>query len=175
MTFSLELNYLDAAVILILSLMGCRGVFRGFLAEVAGLVGLVGGVILAGRYHPEVSAYFARSLGKGPWVSVLAYAAVLSGFMLCVGIVSRLLHRILTVACIDSINHMLGFVAGLAKGLAICFVLVYGANLILPSSAMVKQSVTRPYIESTMSFLGTCLPRQGLSGFLPGKMTIPGI
>ena len=175
MTLPFGLNYLDGALLLILLIMAGRGGLRGFLAEIAGLIGLVGGVILAGRYYPELADRLTSALGEAAWIPVVSYVVILFGFMLGIGLVARLLHRILTVACADAVNHMLGVGAGLLKGLAICCVLVYAVRLLIPGSELVKTSVMVGFIEQVMSLIGTYLPQTGLDKYLPSGLEIPNI
>ena len=50
MTLPYDLNILDVVLLSVIALFTLRGALRGFLDEVAGLVGILGGVWLAGRY-----------------------------------------------------------------------------------------------------------------------------
>ena len=51
MTLPYDLNILDVVLLSVIALFTLRGALRGFLDEVAGLVGILGGVWLAGRYY----------------------------------------------------------------------------------------------------------------------------
>ncbi|HIU17845.1 MAG TPA: CvpA family protein [Candidatus Avidesulfovibrio excrementigallinarum] len=176
MTLPFGLNYLDGALLLILLIMAGRGGLRGFLAEIAGLIGLVGGVVLAGRYYPELANRLTSALGQeAAWIPVVSYVVILFGFMLGIGLIARLLHRILTVACADAVNHMLGVGAGFLKGLAICCVVVYAVRLLVPSSDLVRTSVMVGFIEQVMSLIGTYLPQTGLDKYLPSGLEIPNL
>ena len=49
MTLPFDLNLFDALLLGLIAVFTVRGALRGFLAEMAGLVGIVAGVWLAGR------------------------------------------------------------------------------------------------------------------------------
>ena len=51
MTLPYDLNILDVVLLSVIALFTLRGALRGFHDEVAGLVGILGGVWLAGRYY----------------------------------------------------------------------------------------------------------------------------
>ncbi len=58
MTLPYDLNILDVVLLSVIALFTLRGALRGFLDEVAGLVGILGGVWLAGRYYGELGPSF---------------------------------------------------------------------------------------------------------------------
>ena len=63
MTIPYDLNVLDLVLLSIIALFTLRGALRGFLDEVAGLVGILGGVWLAGRFSPAIP----RRTGSTSW------------------------------------------------------------------------------------------------------------
>ena len=54
MTLPYDLNILDVVLLSVIALFTLRGALPGFLDEVAGLVGILGVVWLAGRYYGEL-------------------------------------------------------------------------------------------------------------------------
>ena len=185
MTLPFGMNYLDAALLVIFILMGGRGFFRGFLSEVAGLVSLVGGIFLAGRYQSVASGYLAKTFGDAVWLPIAAYALILVAVVIGVGIIVAVLHKLMVFVCADFLNHLLGLAAGLFKGLLLACVLVYGLRILIPQSDLVRESVLRPYVEKVIEAAKEYFPSdklkkampKGTSGILhmPQHAELPGI
>ena len=51
------MNGLDIALIVILFFFFLRGIFRGFIKEIMGIVGLVVGFYLAMKYYPRLGRH----------------------------------------------------------------------------------------------------------------------
>lgn len=161
MTLPFELNYLDVLFLGILVLFSLRGVFRGFVHEVAGLAGLICGVILAGNHYARLGQLLSSHFQGASWPYIAAYVLILVGVMLAAGLIARILHRILRAACADWINHLAGAAAGCLEGFLICAVLAALLSHFLGEAPFVRQSRLVPVIAQ-----GTEL----FKGYLPGTI-----
>lgn len=81
----------------------CAAALRGFLDEVAGLVGILGGVWLAGRYYGELGRIFSQYT-TSQWVYIVAYVLILCMVMFVISMISRALHSFLKMAYADWIT-----------------------------------------------------------------------
>ena len=124
MTLPYNLNILDVVLLAVLALFTLRGALKGFLDEVTGLVGLLCGIWLAGRYYSEVGRILSHYV-HSEWVYVVGYVFVLCLVMLVISILSRALHSFLKLAYADWINHLAGAVIGGLKGLVLCAIMVF--------------------------------------------------
>lgn len=75
---SFDLNLFDALLLGLIAVFTVRGALRGFLAEMAGLVGIVAGVWLAGRYYPAAGKLIHEWTASS-WSNTIAYVVVLCG------------------------------------------------------------------------------------------------
>ena len=123
MTLPYDLNILDVVLLSVIALFTLRGALRGFLDEVAGLVGILGGVWLAGRYYGELGRIFSQYT-TSQWVYIVAYVLILCMVMFVISMISRALHSFLKMAYADWINHLAGAAVGGLKGFLICAVMV---------------------------------------------------
>lgn len=124
MSFPTEINILDLILVIIMVLFALRGLCKGFLAEMAGLVGLVGGVFVAGHYYGQLGRQFSLFIKDPSWANILAYVLILCGVLAVVAVVTRLLHKLLAAAYAGWIDHLAGGVAGFLKGFVICALMV---------------------------------------------------
>ena len=164
MTLPYDLNLFDVILLAVLALFSLRGVLRGFLAEVTGLIGLLLGILLAGRYYGLVGDFLARSFASN-WVYVVAYVLVLCVVMFLISMVSRLLHAFLKLAYADWINHLAGAGVGFLKGLIGSIIMVSLLGFFLADAPFYKQSQMVPYIKQASAYVKAMLP-PGLAAYV---------
>ncbi len=138
----MPLNYVDIALLAVIGIFALRGLFRGFVGEVAGLVGLLAGLVLARMFAPQFAELLAPRLGGG--ASVAAWVGLLLGGMFAVGLLARLIQKIIHIACAGWLDHLLGLGVGAVKGAVIAAALAYIILWIAPAHPLVKSSQTIP-------------------------------
>lgn len=160
MPFSLpdKINYLDVVLLAILVLFTARGLYRGFLDEVTGLVGLVLGIYVAGRYYEEVGRRVAGFFQDAAWTYVVAYVLIVCVAMLGTALVANVLQKVLSVACAAWLNNLAGAVAGSVKGFLICAVLVWLLQYFLAGAPFVRESRMVPPIQEATLLLKGAIP-----------------
>ena len=159
--FGSDLNYLDFFLLAVLGILTIRGAVRGFVAEVAGLISVVGGVILAGHFYRDLAVRLNGLLGNSEWVYAIAYVLILACFILLVGILARILGKVASFGFIQPVNQVLGGAAGFLKGFAICALAGYVLTLFVPTSDLITKSKIWPQVQKDMALVGTELPRSG--------------
>lgn len=160
----MTLNYFDVAMISILSLFSLRGLLRGFVGEVAGLMGIVGGIWIAHRSYQWVAGYldFIPDL---TWRNLAAYALAFLAVLLAVGLLARLLRQILAFSFVAWVDKVAGFLMGLLKGLVICSVLLLLLERFLGDAAFMRDSLVLPYLQAIMQQVRAHLPADILQKF----------
>lgn len=139
----MQVNYFDIAVLVILLAFGIRGGARGFVAEMAGLVGLVVGLTVtrsgAASFAETLSRYISPDAAP-----LVAFVLLMTAGMLVVGLLARLLRRVLEIAFAGWLDHLLGLGAGLLKGGLLCAVLAYLAAMLVPRLPVMTEAQTIP-------------------------------
>ena len=153
-------NYLDIAFLAVLGLFTLRGLFRGLVEEVAGLVGVIGGFWLANRHHADAAAYVGRVVEDPAWVGVLSYVVVFLGVLLVVSIVARIIRKLLVLSFAGWLDHLAGGAVGVAKGAIICSILLAVLMHFLPDASFVRDSRVIPHLAKVTSFIKGYLPQQ---------------
>ena len=138
----MPLNYVDIALLAVAGIFSLRGLLRGFVGEVAGLVGLLVGLVLARMFAPQCSEFMEPMLGRG--APVAAWGGLLLGGMVIIGLLARLVQKILHIACAGWLDHLLGLGIGAIKGAIIASALAYVILWIAPEHEFVKTSQVIP-------------------------------
>lgn len=139
----MHVNYFDIAVLVILLAFGIRGGARGFVAEMAGLVGLIVGLAAARSGASRLAETLSRYISPNA-APLVAFALLVVAGMLVVGLLARVLQRVLEIAFAGWLDHLMGIGAGLLKGGLLCAVLGYLAVMLVPQLPFVAQAQTIP-------------------------------
>lgn len=153
----MPLNYFDIAVLCILSMFTLRGLIRGFVAEIAGVVAIVGGLWYARRSFTTVAEYLTF-IPDPTWRQIVAYVLIFLAVMLVVGIVARILRKVLEFSFVAWVDKLAGALTGAFKGLVICAALLILVQAFLPDAAFIRNSKVIPYLQAVMEQVKSYLP-----------------
>jgi uncharacterized membrane protein required for colicin V production len=164
------MNLLDLGIIVLLALITMRGYFRGLFQEVAVLVGIVAGVVVAAH------TYFRLAELIRPWITDPLYARWVAFAVIFVAVywVTRLaahfLQRVLYHLYLDFFDRLLGGTFALAKGaLLVGFGLMFLGVVLPKNSHLFQGSVAAPHLISfSRQSLGLLPPdfKQRLNDYL---------
>ena len=149
---------LDIVFGALLALFLVRGLLRGLIKEVAGLVGMLLGFFLASRFYALVVPYTAQVINNHTGQIAAAYLAIFLGVLVAVAIVAHLLQRFTELTFTSWLNHLLGGVAGLAKGGLVCSLAITLLHHFAGDSPLVSKSFLAGYIDQITNFAKTFLP-----------------
>jgi membrane protein required for colicin V production len=139
------MNLLDLGIIALLILVTLRGYFRGFFQELAVLVGLVGGLLVAARTYLAVAALILPLVNNLYWAQGIAFVLVLVVFYWCVRILAYVLQRLLYHLYLDVLDRLLGAFFAFLKGCLILGLALLLLGVLLPKdSRLVKESRAQP-------------------------------
>jgi len=139
------MNFLDLGIIALLALVTLRGYFRGLFQELAVLVGLVGGLLVAARMYLAVAALILPLVNNLYWAQGIAFALVLVVFYWCVRLLAYVLQRLLYHLYLDVLDRLLGAFFALLKGCLILGLALLLLGVVLPKdSRLFKESRVQP-------------------------------
>ncbi|NPA87414.1 CvpA family protein [Caminibacter pacificus] len=121
------MSIFDAVIIGITLILAIKGFFNGFIKEIAGLVGIVGGLILASKFYHQVGVYINQNLFAIPnksAIDLVGFIAVFVGFWLFAVFVGFLLAKILKLSALGVFDRILGFVFSGAKFFVLIAVII---------------------------------------------------
>lgn len=106
------MNWLDVVIIIVAVVFTFVGLSQGFIRTLFSVLGLVVGIVLAGRYH----TFF----GESDAAQIAAFIVVLVVVLLVANLLARVVRGVLGVLMLGSADKLLGGVFGLILGCLIC-------------------------------------------------------
>jgi membrane protein required for colicin V production len=123
-----NISLLDLISIALILFLGIKGIFRGFVKEVFGLIGIIGGIYVASRYAQAAGEFldsnFLNLQNKGS-LYLIGFIAVLIAFWLFAVMIGFLLGKLVSSSGLGIIDKILGFFVGGAKVFLIFSVIIY--------------------------------------------------
>lgn len=154
-----EFTTFDMVIVGVSIILGLKGLFRGFIKEVFGLVGIIGGIFIASRLSEQVGTLIKPILGiqSEATLSLIGFIAALIGFWLVIYIISSILSKVTEISGLGFVNRILGFVFGTGKIVLIVSVIIYALYQIQAFKTTLdekfKNSITFPYLVKTGGYI----------------------
>ncbi len=153
------MNFLDLGIIALLLLVTLRGYFRGLFQELAVLVGLVGGLVVAARTYLAVAALILPLINNLYWAQGIAFVLVLVVFYWGVRLLAHVLQRLLYHLYLDVLDRLLGAFFAFLKGCLILGLALLLLGVVLPKdSHLVKESRLKPALTQLAKHTLDLLP-----------------
>lgn len=154
----LEVNVLDIGIILFLLVLMILGFKRGLVQEVAGLVSLILGFVLAREFQDEAHAFLSQLFGNEEWTYLLSYAVVFLLVIMGVSLLAAGLRKLMAVTFTAWLDRVLGGLVGLGKGLLLATALFYVLDRLVPHADFVQSAQVRPLFDAMIKYLQNFLP-----------------
>jgi membrane protein required for colicin V production len=161
-----SINILDLGIGILILLFLVRGLLRGFVYEVAGLIGLFLGLFLAGKFYPLLTPQFAGFIESPRWAASLAYGTILILALIFVGLCAAVFKRFVGLTFAAWLDNLLGLMAGALKGTFVCAIILALMQRFVPGSPFLENAFFPEYIGGFVTiahtlllpFLGTAFP-----------------
>lgn len=118
MDFLHGFNWFDLALLLVVLLLGVKGFINGLMREVFGLVGLIGGIIIAARFNTKAGSLISEHIykfEKSAMADAVGFIALFIGFWLLCIFLGALMRRLVGLSGLGFVDRLGGFIAGGAK------------------------------------------------------------
>ena len=109
------MNWLDIAVIVAISVSALLGLKTGIIKAALSLVGVIVGVILAGRYYVLLSEQLTF-IPNDSLAKIVAFAIILIGVMVIAGVLAAFLKWAASAVLLGWVNHLGGAIFGFVLG-----------------------------------------------------------
>lgn len=154
----IDFNYFDVTIGAIVLILGIKGFMNGFIKEVFGLVGLVGGVYFASRLSGDAATFIDSTfihIENTALLKLVGFLAILIVVWLSATILGSIFSKLTSVSGLGFINRFLGFVAGGGKYFLIFALIVTAlSNVTLVKDNLEKyvhNSILYPYLKAVGS------------------------
>ncbi len=154
----IDFNYFDITIGAIILILGIKGFVHGFIKEVFGLVGLIGGVYFGSRFA-DLAATFINTnflqMENTALLKLLGFLAVLIIIWTSAAIVGSIFSKLTSASGLGFLNRLFGFIVGGGKYFLIFALIVTAlSNVTLIQDNLekyVKDSVLYPYLKEAGS------------------------
>ena len=161
MDFSMmDFNYFDVTISAIILILGIKGFMQGFIKEVFGLAGLVGGVYFASRLSGDAATFIEANFFKlenASLLNLIGFLAILILIWLGATILGSLFSKLTSESGLGFLNRLFGFIAGGGKYFLIFALIVTAlSNVKLVKDNLekyVSDSILYPFLIEAGSYL----------------------
>ena len=112
------MNWLDIVIIVVVAALGIAGLRQGLIRTVFGIAGLIGGIVLAGRYYDELAALLFPS--SAIWGNIAAYAIIAIATLVVAGVIGWLLAKLVNFVALGWLDRLVGVILGVVIGGLLC-------------------------------------------------------
>ena len=105
---------LDLVILIFTAFLLIKGVWKGFVKEVAGIIAVVLAVFISFRFHKDTAGYLVSFIDE-KYATVTAYLMLFLAVYLAVMLFGNLLDKVLKSIFLGGVNRILGGVFGLLK------------------------------------------------------------
>ena len=113
------MSWLDIIIVVLIVFPILLGLKIGIIKSVLSLVGIVLGVILAGRYY-DVLAQHLTFISQSNLAEIAAFAIILIGVMIIAAILAALIKWVVSAVMLGWVNRLGGAVFGFVLGAIFC-------------------------------------------------------
>jgi membrane protein required for colicin V production len=153
------MNWLDIVIIVVAVLLGLAGLRQGIIRTVFGIAGLIGGIVLAGRYYDELAALLSPA--GATWANIAAYAIILIATLIVAGVVGHLVAKLVHFAALGWLDRLVGCVLGVVIGGLFCAAVLAIVGKYYPGAeAVISQSVIAKFMMEQFPLLLALLPEE---------------
>ncbi len=158
-------NYLDLIVVLAVLVVGIRGFFRGFVSEVFGLVGIIGGLFLANEFYRDLSIPLNQSLKleSEALVIFISFIIIFITVWIISIIIGVMIEKLLDISGLSIVNKLFGFIVGSAKVFLIFSVMIYMLSTIDIFNDMLKKVTADSFVYKYLVKTGEAILGDELS------------
>jgi len=140
----------DAIIIGITLILAIKGFFNGFVKEIAGLIGLVGGLFLAGKFYHQAGIYINDNLfiiKNGSAVDLVGFIAVFVGFWITSVFIGFIVNQIVKISALGIVDKIFGLIFAGAK----FFLLISVIISLLYKVEFLKEKMDK-YVKNSIVF-----------------------
>jgi membrane protein required for colicin V production len=158
----------DIVVAAVLLISGVLALFRGFVKETLTIVGWIGAIFVT-LYGYQLLAPLLADFIKESWIAeIVAAAGLFLVSLVILTIISHMISDRVQGSMLGHLDRALGFVFGLARGLALVCLVYLGGTLFWEEDDLPEQleeARTLPIVKTGADFLASLAPE----GTFPGR------
>lgn len=177
-----DMSIVDIIILGIVAFSTAVGFYWGLIRMVIAVIGLGGGIFVAGRYYANVAAFLHPVEGGGlvgdeNWARIIAFVGIVIGVSLLLGLLGsilRMVAKLLFIGCLDrALGGLLGFLMSIIVVLAVVVVVtVFPVPVV---SDAVQTSAVAQQLSGFVPVVLAFLPPEFQQYFELAKLVVPGL
>ena len=154
-----EFTIFDMVILGITLVLGLKGLFRGLIKEVFGIVGIIGAIFVASRVSADIGNLIAPilALENQTTIKLIGFIVALIGFWIIVYILGVIVSKIFSASGLGLFDRIFGFVFGAAKVFLIFSVIAYALYQVQSFKNAIDNktagSIVMPHLLSVGSYI----------------------
>jgi membrane protein required for colicin V production len=153
-----ELNFIDLLFIAIFFFSILFGLIRGLLRELLAVCVLVGALVIAFIYYPDIGLLLSGVIKKRELADLAGFLALLLLVGVAGSLVSRLIGKLLAGGPLKALDRLLGGVFGVLRAALLSAIVIYGFIAFPLNDELLKESRLAPYLINAMKLGIEALP-----------------
>ena len=145
------MSRIDVVLAVVLALFALRGFWRGFSREIFALIGLIGGVAVAGANYADAAMMLPPEV-PDIMRPAAAFMGIFLGVLLAAKLAGMLLHRLLGLTLLSPLDRAAGIVFGAAKGAAVITLGTIVVRALTPANALEKLCADSVLMQPVLEF-----------------------
>ncbi|MCU0589249.1 MAG: CvpA family protein [Syntrophobacteraceae bacterium] len=139
------MSTLDWIIVVVGGLCIVRGIMRGAVSQVFGILGLYAGFLLASSFHGSVAARLAQAFPDIPGAQAVSFGLLFFLTWLCIAIFGFWVSRLVRLTGLALVDRTCGGVLGACKAALLTVVVVLFLTAVLsPRHEILKESRVAP-------------------------------
>ena len=153
------MNAFDVVVVILLAYSLFRGLSKGFIIEVSGMIALFFGIMGSFKFSSLVGNYLTQYVEWSPKIiQAVSFILLFIGIVYAISIFAKMLTKALKIVALGGLNRLLGGLFGIIKwGIILsALTLVFkeiNSFMTLMSPSILDESITFPILEELGAFL----------------------
>lgn len=150
------INWLDLIIIAFTLIFALKGLSSGLIREIFGIIGMIGGFIIAIKFKAEVGAWISTNIydlnklglmdSNGTEI-IAGFVAALFGIWFIALILGELLTKMLSLSGLGIVDRIGGFIFGGAK-----IFLIFAIIAVFVRSSAFLNKQARPFFENSFTY-----------------------
>ncbi len=163
-----KMNGFDLVVLVIILFCMIRGLFKGLIREVSGIVAVIAGFYGAFTYYWLLSDRLAFLITAPATRHLVSFGILFCCILVAVGVMAALIRRLLHLVFLGWVDRTFGLIFGTAKGALIVSVLFVMLTAFIPAGTarLMAGSESAPYLAQISRTMTLFVSRTMRAGFL---------
>jgi membrane protein required for colicin V production len=141
------MNLLDIIIIVTMIFLLVKGIFRGFIREIASLAGIILGIWLANHFQPEMTDFLRTYLPTSQYLPLISFAIIFAFLLVLCNLIGWGLNIFFKKTFFGWVDKTLGGWLAITKGVILTYLIIVLLTFYLPTKTpLIAESKLAPLI-----------------------------